>query len=179
MKDSYKLIFIGYLLLALKIINILIFQIIGILGYIFITIGLLQKISSKDNKKACLGSLGLFILTLCSMLTVYDANPTTLNIVIAVSETVLFVLLNWLLIYYSISGVCKALKERKKYEEAISSDNCKKKFMNLILTSTICINGVFIFPKLGAILFVVGIVLNIYVVIKQAFYFNNIAKQFA
>lgn len=175
MKNSYKIIFVGYVLLALKIINKLVFQIGGLLGYLLIAFGLLRLRESKETKIASGASFGLFLLTGYEFIKAPVNAISTFSFILAVVQVILYVLLNWILLYFMFDDITKKFKDNKMVNDANLCQKKKNKFMNLLLYSVICQNCAFMFPRLGAILFMIGIALSIYLSIAQILYMKRIS----
>ncbi|MDU5111007.1 MAG: hypothetical protein E6248_11205 [Clostridium sp.] len=173
---SCNLILIGYILLALKVFNLFIFQVFGLLGYLLIGIGVYKLSKSKETKLGAFAAFGLFLLMGYSFVKPPVTKPETIDIVFAIVQTLLYVLLNWVLIYFMFEEIHSLLKSKKMVDDVQLCKKNKTKFMNLIFYSVLCQNGVFMFPKLGAILFLIGVGLAIYLSIIQVIYFYKVSR---
>lgn len=176
MKDSYKMIFGGYVLLALKIVNIFIFQILGALGYLCIGIGLLKIKETKETKIAALGAFGLFVLTGIEFFRQPVVAQSVFDLIIAIIQVGLYIFLNWILIYYMFENIHEELKHKKLVNDASVCEKNKTKFMNLLFYSVLFQNIAFMFSRLGIIFFFVGVILAVYLAIAQVIYMRRISK---
>lgn len=176
MKDSYKMIFIGYVLLALKIFNILIFQILGLLGYLLIGVGLWHVKDGKHSKIAAFAAFGLFLLTGFEFVRHGVVAESIFDIILAIIQLGLYIFLNWILLFYMFDDILHQFKCKKMIDDAQICEKKKTKFMNLLFYSVLLQNAAFMFPKLGAIIFLIGTILAIYLAFSQAIYMRKVAS---
>ncbi|MEG0469173.1 MAG: hypothetical protein RR531_08285 [Longicatena sp.] len=169
------MIFVGFVLLALKVFNSYALQLLGLLGYLLIGIGLCKTGESKETRTAALGAFGLFILTGYEFIKVQIVEPSMLHIAIAIIQMMLFLVLNWLLIYNMFEDISNTFKAKKMLNDANTCQRNKKKFMSILLYSVLCQNGAIMFPKLGAIIFIIGVILAIYLSIKEVLYIHRVS----
>lgn len=170
----YHFVFTGYICVALKIFNHIAFQILGLFGYLLIGFGLWKIKDSKPSKIAAFSAVGICLLMGFEFVKKPMTEVTNLSFFIALVQVIVYVLLNWTLLYFMFEEITNQLKIKKKHKDANICQQKKTHFMNILFYSVLCQNTAFMFPKIGSILFLVGIVLTIYLSISEVLYMRKI-----
>lgn len=174
--NPYKVILLGYICIALKILNHILFQVIGLLGYLLICAGLWNLKESRKIRLAAMSSLGIFLLAGFEFMKKPVTALSSMSFIIALFQVILYLILNWIILYFMFEYICDRMKEKNLVEDAKICMKKKNLFMNLLFYSVLCQNMAFMFGRFGAVLFLIGIGLTIYLSITEVVYIRKVSN---
>lgn len=176
LSNPYKVILLGYICIALKILNHILFQIIGLSGYLLICAGLWNLKESRKSRLAAVSSLGIFLLTGFEFIKKPVTSLSNISFITALFQVILYLILNWTLLYFMFEYICDRMKGKDLAEDAKICMKKKNLFMNLLFYSVLCQNMAFMFGRFGAILFLIGIGLTVYLSVTEVIYIRTVSN---
>ncbi|MGN1344683.1 MAG: hypothetical protein ACI4U3_08890 [Traorella sp.] len=172
-----KYVFLGFVLLATKLFNHIVFQILGLAGFLLIWYGLWINKKSAFAKKASYAALGLFILAAVEFIPFPIQGNYTFAFFYAFIKLILYLVIYWVLYDSLFNEIATQYKKKYMVNEANLSMKKKRIYTNILIYATIFQNSAFMFKSLGAIIFLIGTAMIIYLSIAQVVYFYKVLKK--
>lgn len=157
---NLKIIVIAYLMILLKMFNVLTLQYVGFAGYFLLTLALSSFKQDKRMKVAFYSTIvTLVLLLLPPNMALVESNPSMV-LIISIVKSIIYSLATVLTFYNIGNYLVDNLVAEDSYVK--TQQNKIKRLIIIFVVSILCQNIVIFIGNEGALFFLIGILLTIY-----------------